>query len=51
MGFQKRHAYTVVDVYQNHNCKRIKLRNPWGDIEWNGKWSDNSKEYEDHKDM
>ena len=28
--------------------KLVKLQNPWGDIEWNGKWSDKSKEFRAH---
>jgi hypothetical protein len=23
----------------------VKLRNPWGDTEWTGRWSDGSKEW------
>jgi calpain-15 len=44
------HAYTVLDVLYvrdpNAAKKRhrlLRVRNPWGDKEWRGKWSDNSQ--------
>lgn len=41
------HAYTVLSVYEfKHNSKDVrllKLRNPWGNNEWNGAWSDKSE--------
>lgn len=42
------HAYSVTDLEEiNHNGRQerlLRIRNPWGDTEWNGAWSDNSKE-------
>ena len=29
-GFQKRHAYTLIDVFSHQQMQRIKVRNPWG---------------------
>ncbi|XP_018411499.1 PREDICTED: calpain-2 catalytic subunit-like [Nanorana parkeri] len=45
-GLVKGHAYSIIGVSEvEHNGRRIpliKLRNPWGAVEWNGRWSDNS---------
>jgi len=45
-GLVTNHAYTLIGVRDaTVNGKRIrlvKIRNPWGYKEWNGKWSDNS---------
>uniref|UniRef100_A0A673KDE6 Calpain-3 n=1 Tax=Sinocyclocheilus rhinocerous TaxID=307959 RepID=A0A673KDE6_9TELE len=52
-GLVTGHAYSVTAVEE---CKQsqqkeskvrlVRLRNPWGQVEWNGPWSDNSKEWE-----
>ncbi len=36
------HAYSVLDTIDVSNTKLVKLRNPWGQGEWAGAWSDNS---------
>ncbi|KAG8225420.1 hypothetical protein J437_LFUL004620 [Ladona fulva] len=48
-GLVKGHAYSITKVC-NISCPQktslIRLRNPWGDDkEWNGPWSDKSKEW------
>ncbi|XP_075470267.1 calpain-3 isoform X8 [Ascaphus truei] len=48
-GLVKGHAYSVTGVeetqFKREKVKLVRLRNPWGQVEWNGSWSDNSKEW------
>jgi hypothetical protein len=39
------HAYSVLRAVECNGKKFIILRNPWGDSEWTGRWSDGSKEW------
>ncbi|XP_063287355.1 calpain-2 catalytic subunit-like [Pelobates fuscus] len=45
-GLVKGHAYSVIGVYEveknGGKVQLLQLRNPWGKVEWNGRWSDNS---------
>lgn len=51
-GIVAGHAYSLLAGYEfkdprtGSNVRLVKLRNPWGDVEWNGKWSDRSADYE-----
>lgn len=51
-GLVKGHAYAVTDVhkvrlghgllafFKSEKLTMIRMRNPWGEKEWNGPWSD-----------
>ncbi|BFY99029.1 hypothetical protein BsWGS_02069 [Bradybaena similaris] len=39
------HAYSLTGVYENKKDKLIRVRNPWGEGEWKGAWSDGSPEW------
>jgi hypothetical protein len=40
-GILANHAYTLISAHKVSNgAKVLKLRNPWGNKEWTGAWSD-----------
>uniref|UniRef100_A0A671LXC0 calpain-2 n=1 Tax=Sinocyclocheilus anshuiensis TaxID=1608454 RepID=A0A671LXC0_9TELE len=45
----KGHAYSITGAEEVHSHGRlvqlVRIRNPWGQVEWAGPWSDNSKEW------
>ncbi|XP_069741148.1 calpain-9 [Narcine bancroftii] len=48
-GLIKGHAYSITGVdqvnYRGRPVLMIRVRNPWGQVEWNGPWSDDSPEW------
>lgn len=39
-GLASDHAYTLIGAYDVDGHKLVKVRNPWGQFEWNGAWGD-----------
>uniref|UniRef100_A0A8C8SVC4 Calpain-3 n=1 Tax=Pelusios castaneus TaxID=367368 RepID=A0A8C8SVC4_9SAUR len=45
-GLVKGHAYSVTATsFKAGKIKLVRLRNPWGQVEWKGAWSDSSDEW------
>ena len=47
-GVMAFHSYSVIDVFEvpispDKQERLLKIRNPWGNFEWKGDWSDSSK--------
>lgn len=37
------HAYSIIAAKEAKGHKLVLIRNPWGNFEWDGDWSDNSQ--------
>ncbi|KAM5240902.1 calpain-3 isoform 8-T8 [Hipposideros larvatus] len=48
-GLVKGHAYSVTGLeetlFKDEKVKLVRLRNPWGQVEWTGSWSDGWKDW------
>uniref|UniRef100_A0A673A795 Calpain 8 n=1 Tax=Sphaeramia orbicularis TaxID=375764 RepID=A0A673A795_9TELE len=46
----KGHAYSITAAAQVHHHRSVvdllRIRNPWGQVEWTGAWSDSSREWD-----
>ena len=48
-GLVSGHAYSLLDAVECDGHLLLKVRNPWGQGEWKGAWSDGSEELYDHE--
>ncbi|KAG9021533.1 hypothetical protein FRB95_001964 [Tulasnella sp. JGI-2019a] len=44
-GLMMNHAYGIIKAVEFRDMRFLRIRNPWGEGEWNGAWSDGSKEW------
>ncbi|ESZ92336.1 hypothetical protein SBOR_7285 [Sclerotinia borealis F-4128] len=44
-GIYEGHAYSILQAVEIDGQRLVLLRNPWGEGEWKGAWSDGSKEW------
>ncbi|CAK9031541.1 unnamed protein product, partial [Durusdinium trenchii] len=44
-GLVPGHAYSVLSVVEVEGLRLVRCRNPWGNTEWNGPWSDRCDEW------
>lgn len=45
-GIAEGHAYSIMEAAEIKGEKLLKVRNPWGKKEWQGKWSDGSEQWD-----
>ena len=41
-GLVPGHAYSIIQAIEFSGIKLLNIRNPWGNFEWDGDWSDTS---------
>lgn len=42
-GLVPGHAYSIISAKEALGHRLIQIRNPWGNFEWDGDWSDHSE--------
>ena len=42
VGLVPGHAYTIISLFETKDVRLVKIRNPWGQFEWKGDYSDSS---------
>ena len=51
VGLVEGHAYTIISaksaIHDGKKIRLLRIRNPWGDTEWKGDWSDSSRLWND----
>lgn len=50
-GIVYNHAYGILDVRDIDGLQLIRIRNPWGQGEWNGKFADEDEAWDDYKGL
>lgn len=50
-GILQNHAYSVLMAVEVAGFKLLKVRNPWGQGEWTGDWSDSSETWTEHPEV
>ena len=46
-GIVPGHAYSIIQAKEYKNIRLLNVRNPWGEFEWGGAWSDNDSHWTD----
>ena len=49
-GLIQGHAYSMLSMEEVNGTTLVRIRNPHGQTEWNGPWSDGSSEWDDVDD-
>lgn len=50
-GILFNHAYGLMDIRDIDQLQLVRIRNPWGHGEWNGKFADEDEAWDDHKGL
>ena len=51
MGIISYHEYSILDAVVSGGQKFLRLRNPWGNTEWKGEYSDGHSSWDEHPDI